>query len=155
MNEETLAIELGAFRDRRGTGPCPGVSLGELATLAGDRAYSAAVYKMGYEDLLGALVLYPPLLVHYDRPQGHFALLLGLALGGDFLVLADPSTGLEVLGRADFLRRWSGYVLLLDKRDPAGKRANLGPALERAREAALGPWRLLLDRSPGAPKALR
>lgn len=52
-----------------------------------------------------------PLVVHYDRPEKHFALLLGFS--GGRAILADPASGLESLSQRQFTSRFSGAVLAL------------------------------------------
>ncbi|MCL2608351.1 MAG: cysteine peptidase family C39 domain-containing protein [Treponema sp.] len=69
------------------------------------------VYRMNWDELAQALAGgFAPLIVHYDRPSGHFALLLHIE--GDFAFVADPSYGLALVDRATFLRRFSGNALL-------------------------------------------
>jgi len=53
---------------------------------------------------------FSPMIIHYDEPDGHFALLLHVER--DFAFVADPAFGLSLVDRATFLRRFSGNVLL-------------------------------------------
>jgi hypothetical protein len=85
------------------------VSLAALAGLARQAGFETRAWRAEFERLATLLKESAPLLVHYDRPQGHFALLL--AAGPDGVVTADPARGLELLTRAQFLARWSGVVL--------------------------------------------
>jgi ABC-type bacteriocin/lantibiotic exporter with double-glycine peptidase domain len=52
-----------------------------------------------------------PLLVHYDRPQKHFALVLDVE--AERVITADPARGIEVLSREEFEARWSGVALFV------------------------------------------
>lgn len=91
------------------------------------RAWRAAWDRL--PDLVGRAA---PLLVHYDRPQTHFALLLHAGPRG--VVTADPARGLELLSRAQFEARWSGVAA--EVTDPG--RPGLGRgAVEAAVAAAL------------------
>jgi hypothetical protein len=94
------------------------VSLGELVRLARDLGLTARPWKLGFDRLGALLGNSAPLLVHYDRPQGHFALVLSAGPRG--VVTADPARGLELLTRDQFLARWSGVVLeVLDGVNPS------------------------------------
>lgn len=142
VDEVGLALGLGEGGSRTQAG----VSLGDLGRLAASRGYLWEAYQLELAELEAAVDLYPPVLVHYDRPQGHFALVLARATKGEVagaFVVADPATGLQVLAREDFLRRWSGKALLLGKPREAVSPAVPSPALGLAVQAALGPMRLL------------
>lgn len=107
-------------------------------------------FRMDLAGLGSALASgFAPAIVHYARPRPHFALLLGRA--GVGLVLADPAAGLEVLGLAEFSRRWSGAVVLAEpgSLSPEG-RGRLFAALEGAVAR-----RELLERGAAARAALR
>lgn len=113
------------------------VSLAELARLSQERGLEARAWRMDYDQLLGASMELP-LLVHYDRPRGHFALLL--RVGPEGVVVADPSRGLELLTRQQFGDRWSGVAL--EVVDPA-QPARGASAVETAADSALGRARLI------------
>ena len=49
-------------------------------------------------------------MVHFSEPDGHFALVL--AVERDFVIVADPARGVELVALHNFLSRWSGAVLL-------------------------------------------
>jgi predicted double-glycine peptidase len=103
------------------------VSLDDIRRLVEAQGLSVRVFRMNGEELLHAADKgFVPAFVHYDRPRGHFALLIGARRrrGGDTVfVTADPSRGTEVLSAGDFLARWSGAVLLVDPAcfSPEGK----------------------------------
>ena len=70
---------------------------------------------MDWEQLDQALVRFAPVLVHYDRPDPHFALAVGIRQG--WMITIDPSRGAELLSKDEFLKRWSGAVLLVAAKD--------------------------------------
>jgi predicted double-glycine peptidase len=85
-------------------------SFADMEALLSARGFSAAAYALDYPGLLGAAGRYAPLIIHYARPAGHFALVL--AADEEGAVVADPSFGVERLGRGEFCSRWSGSALL-------------------------------------------
>lgn len=113
------------------------VSLEDLRIILCDRGFLAEAWEMCYEGLVKACASYAPLLVHYDKPRGHFVVLLGADAGG--VIVADPAEGLVFLSSADFGLRWSGNTLLA--RLP-GASPDEG-LLAAARAAAAGPMALL------------
>jgi len=93
------------------------VSLAELVRLVRDLGLTARPWKVGFDHLPTLLEASAPLLVHFDRPQGHFALLLSAGSLG--VVTADPARGLELLTKEQFLGRWSGAAVeVLDGGNP-------------------------------------
>jgi predicted double-glycine peptidase len=67
---------------------------------------------MDYTQLCETLGRYAPVLVHYDKPDAHFALVL--AADSDSTVCTDPARGTECIAVTDFLKRWSGATLVVD-----------------------------------------
>lgn len=118
------------------------VSLSELLSLLRARGFAAAALKLSYAELERAAAAFPPVLAHYERPRGHFALVLTTAQG--LVATADPAEGCVLLNRADFEARWSGYVILAcgpdSGPDSAALAAAIGQCLGRRRllEAAVG-----------------
>jgi len=141
--EDGLFADLvSALAARGGGARDPGlrsVSLGDLRLILEGRGFAAEAYKMGFEGLVRASATYAPLLIHYDRPRGHFVVLVGALAEG--VVVADPASGLLFLTRRDFEARWSGAVLLarLPGREPDGR------IMDSALSAALEPATLLRD----------
>lgn len=108
------------------------VGLIELVRLARGLGLEARPWRAGFDRLPGLLAVSAPLLVHYDRPQGHFALVL--SAGPDGVVTADPARGLELLTRGQFLSRWSGIVLeVLDLLNLDAGRALVDAAVRKAK----------------------
>ena len=139
--EEELYSELVSILAGKGSGSgesgVRSVSLGELRLILEGRGFVAEAYKMGFEGLAKAGDAYAPLLIHYDRPEGHFVVLVGVLADG--VVVADPASGLLFLPRRDFEARWSGAVLFarLPGREPDGR------IMDSALAAALDPAALL------------
>jgi len=145
-----LASLLGRYRglpttesDLLGTDAGPGqtvkrVSLAALAHAARSRGLTFDAWRARWDDLPALTASATPLLVHYDRPRPHFALLLSVGPRG--AVTADPARGLELLGRDQFLARWSGVVCRVV--DPARPGAGRSEA-EAAAASALARGRLL------------
>ena len=140
--DELFADLVSALEARDGGSRDPGlrsVSLGELRLILEARGFVAEAYRMGFGGLVKAGAAYAPLLIHYDRPQGHFVVLVGTLADG--VVVADPASGLLFLPRRDFEARWSGAVLLarLPGREPDGR------LMDSALAAALDPAVLLRE----------
>jgi predicted double-glycine peptidase len=91
------------------------VSLAGLKSLLVARGFVAAACQMSFSQLVEAVARYPPVLVHYDAPKPHFALVLAVREEG--VITADPAEGTVLRSRSDFERRWSGYALLAARPD--------------------------------------
>jgi ABC-type bacteriocin/lantibiotic exporter with double-glycine peptidase domain len=108
-----------------------------MEALLAARGFACAAYALDYGQLEGAAARYAPLVAHYDKPLGHFVLVLTARDG--MLVVADPASGLQRLERRDFEARWDGYVLLAARPGAAPRRG----VLDAAVASALAPARLL------------
>jgi uncharacterized protein len=86
------------------------VSFDELARIFGDYGFSAKGVRMNWEQLGSALERYAPIVIHYARPDRHFA--LALHSKGGWIITLDPALGCEILSREQFMERWSGAALL-------------------------------------------
>jgi predicted double-glycine peptidase len=113
------------------------LSLAQVRRLLELSGFEAKGYRMSFQQLAAVAKLYAPILVHYDRPQKHFALLLGVE--GDQVVTADPARGVEVLSADQFLARWSGAALFVANREAV---RNLG-RIETVVDGALARHKLL------------
>ncbi|MDR2447785.1 MAG: hypothetical protein LBD58_10965 [Treponema sp.] len=72
---------------------------------------AARAYKMDWEGLRDALAKgFAPMLIHYDKPNPHFALLLHIE--GGYAFAADPAKGFEFVDKREFERNYSGNALL-------------------------------------------
>jgi predicted double-glycine peptidase len=75
-------------------------------------------YKMDWAELVDTLKKnYAPILINYDKPQPHFALLLHLENG--FAFVADPAKGFEIVDKPAFEKNYSGNALLTASRTAA------------------------------------
>jgi uncharacterized protein len=87
-----------------------GVSFEGLAKILADYGFSSKGVRMTWDQLSVALESFAPIIVHYDRPDRHFALALSARKG--WIILMDPALGCELLSEAQFMARWSGAALL-------------------------------------------
>lgn len=125
-----LALE--RLRDLTGTDRA-GTNLLGLLKAAEQLGFSARGVKGPYE----ALPQVPlPAVAHVrtDEDLGHFVVLHRVRKHG--VVVADPGQGVRRLTRAEFTRRWTGYLLVLVPEAP--------PAPAAAGDAPVAPWRRFL-----------
>jgi predicted double-glycine peptidase len=135
VDEYTLAIE--TFGARASEGDYR-VSFGDLKRLLELHGFAARAYGMDLDQLRAAM-RYAPLVAHYDRPDGHFVLILSFE--GETVVTADPAEGVVARGMDAFLARWSGKVLLAARPGSVARPEQMA----RAKAAALGRASLLED----------
>ena len=86
------------------------VTFFDLARIFADFGFSVKGYKMTWAQLESALIGYAPILIHYARPDRHFA--LALYAKDDWIIMLDPAMGCELLRRGQFEERWSGAALV-------------------------------------------
>lgn len=85
-------------------------SLVDLSKILTDYAIANKSYRMTYDQFVSINEKYFPVVVHYRKPDDHFALVLGICSNN--IITADPARGVEILSEEQFLYRWSGIVLL-------------------------------------------
>jgi predicted double-glycine peptidase len=107
VNELSLARE---FMTDRLSGEDFTISFADMVTILKAKGFAYAAFSMNFTQLKAAVAKYAPVIVHYDRPDGHFA--LALAVVDDQIVIADPAQGTVERERIDFEGNWSGKVLL-------------------------------------------
>ncbi len=105
-DETALAREF--FTDKLASGDLT-VSFADMAKILESRGFVWKAFRMNFEQFTAASARYAPCIVHYDKPEGHFALVLAIEDG--FVIVADPAEGSVALGRRYFESRWSGAVL--------------------------------------------
>jgi ABC-type bacteriocin/lantibiotic exporter with double-glycine peptidase domain len=156
-SEAQLILEAAALQEKaaaNGDGSAKGDGFGAdlsvVSALLDARGFASRAYRLDWTGLAAAAGRYAPLLVHYDRPDGHFALLLGFR--GEAAVVADPARGLETVERAEFERRWSG-VALAALPAPAAARATETGAPPRRDEDRLAAALARADRTRNAVEA--
>lgn len=106
-DETALAKEF--LADKWTTGDLT-VTFAEMARILEVKGFAWKAYKMNFGQLEAATASYAPVIVHYDRPEGHFALVLSLDDGA--ITISDPAEGTIALEQARFKSRWSGAVLV-------------------------------------------
>ena len=85
------------------------VSFADMAKILESRGFAWKAFRMNFEQFTAASARYAPLIVHYDKPEGHFA--LALATEDGVIIVADPAEGTIALERHAFESKWSGAVL--------------------------------------------
>jgi len=106
-DETALAKEF--LADKLATGDLM-VTFAEMARILEARGFAWKAYRMNFGQLAAAAASYAPLIVHYDRPEGHFALVLSVHDGA--ATISDPAEGTIAMERVHFESKWSGAVLV-------------------------------------------
>jgi hypothetical protein len=98
--------------------PETGTSFLGLEQAAVAKGCAADGFRMSYETLQEQLTTYPtPVIVRTLNPEPHFSVLL--AVGKDYVYLADPALGNTLLRKHVFLRQWyipkteEGFVFIV------------------------------------------
>ncbi len=86
------------------------VSIRDLIAVLAGEGFDARAYRMDFGELGLAVSRAAPVIVHFDRPEGHFALVLDIR--DDFVVVSDPALGTLICEKNDFLGVWSGVAIL-------------------------------------------
>jgi uncharacterized protein len=123
-DETSLALELfSTGKEENFT-----TSFADMIRLLRAHGFACQAYNMTFTQLGQAVAKYAPVIIHYGKPEGHFALVL--AMSDSTLVTADPAQGTVAQERGAFESAWSGYVLLaaLPKQKP--KREIVAAAVE-------------------------
>ena len=104
-----MPVGLQQMRDLAGTDRS-GTNLLGLVQAAETLGFSARGVKGPYEAL--AQVPLPAIAHVQDEPGlGHFVVLYRVTTRG--VVVADPARGIQAQSRAEFCRRWTGYLLVV------------------------------------------
>ena len=83
-----------------------------------------------------------PAICHYEQGTGHWVTVY--AAGPNYVVVADPDSGVRRLRRAEFEQRWSGYVLQIQPGPEFRRKADESPPLQIFVRMVLAERRLLL-----------
>ena len=102
-------------------------SLADLSKILTDYSIANKAYKMTYGQFMNVDKKYFPIIVHYSKPDEHFALVLGIR--DNNIITADPARGVEILTEEQFLYRWSNIVLLSTSRERLLNRRRLNKAI--------------------------
>ena len=116
------------------------ISFADMALILNAEGFVWKAYRMSFDQLEQAAAAYAPIIVHYDKPEGHFALLLSVR--GRELVTGDPAEGTILRGRDYFESRWSGAVIVAVKPEGTLNKKELEAAVIWARSRSA-----LLDKS--------
>jgi len=123
--------------------------LAAIAAEAGIRAYPRRLDPRGLDSALS--MGFAPIVLHYARPDPHWALLLGKGRGG--YEVGDPARGLELVDEASMAWRFSGAAMLVD---PSSLDAGLSLRLAEARKRAEESFDFLAATGAGpSPEPLR
>ncbi len=106
------------------------MTLADARRLVERAGLDARGFRLDWKALSAAAAQFAPILVHYDKPRPHFALVLGM--DAERVVCADPARGLEVISRNEFENRWSGAALFVASQETHRNQARLERAIELA-----------------------
>lgn len=107
------------------------VSLADMASAFESRGVAVRAFRLDWEGLADLVSKgYAPLVVHYDKPEKHFALLLGFKDGRAITI--DPARGLESLSREAFEERYSGAAMALASKTIKPELALVSEAVAKA-----------------------
>jgi predicted double-glycine peptidase len=91
------------------------VSFLSIAEYLKTQGIQSRSYKMDWETLEDTLKKgYAPVLIHYEKPDPHFALLTHVEGGCAFI--ADPARGFGLMDRRWFMKNYSGNAMLTASR---------------------------------------
>ncbi len=107
------------------------VNFSDMASIFTIREIASKAYKMDWNGLISIIDKgFAPVIVHYEKPEKHFALLLGFNDGRGITV--DPARGLESISKSEFMKRFSGNVLVLASRTAVKNVEMLNKAIKYA-----------------------
>jgi len=107
------------------------VSLADMSTAFSAYGLSSKAYKLDWDGLIQVIGKgFAPLIVHYEFPEKHFALLLGFRDGRAITV--DPARGMESLSREQFLARYSGVAMAAGGKQKAVNEKTIAAAMDYA-----------------------
>lgn len=114
LKEAGVGAEGGGGRPADGAGPPPtegrSLTVAGMLTLIEGAGLLTQGFRLKEAELRAAAQRFAPVVVHFAKPEKHYALLL--SAGRDHFVIADPSRGLISISRRRFLHLWSGVALL-------------------------------------------
>jgi predicted double-glycine peptidase len=94
-----------------------GFSLLDMKSWLGSRGLRADGYKVSLDDI--AKTGLPGIALISVRGYRHFVVIKGVR--GSEVLIGDPSTGLTVMPRKDFLAVWNGIYFIINDEQPLGK----------------------------------
>jgi ABC-type bacteriocin/lantibiotic exporter with double-glycine peptidase domain len=91
------------------------VSLLAIADCLKQYQIQGRAYRMEWETLDDSLKKgFTPIIIHYEEPNPHFALLLHLE--PQYALVADPAVGINLVAKKTFTKHYSGNALLTASR---------------------------------------
>jgi ABC-type bacteriocin/lantibiotic exporter with double-glycine peptidase domain len=91
------------------------VSFLDIADCLKQYQVQSRAYRMDWEALDDTLSKgFTPIIIHYEEPNPHFALLLGLE--PQYALVADPAVGINLVDKKTFTQNYSGNALLAASR---------------------------------------
>ncbi|MDX9826295.1 MAG: cysteine peptidase family C39 domain-containing protein [Spirochaetia bacterium] len=106
------------------------ISFAVMAEILEKKGFLQKAYKMDYEQLCQATERFAPVIVHFSKPKGHFALVL--AVNDHWILVADPAEGCIFIEQSCFQERWSGALLAAIGTKTAKNSALLAEAIDSA-----------------------
>lgn len=132
--EDEIAILAGTYTEM-------GTSMLGLRNACRAKGYEATGYRMTLPQLKAVVNDEGlPVIAHYREPLAHFAVVV--AVDEDAVLVSDPASGCVTLPLDDFLRRWSGAVLVVrpkgfvDRERVARRRAAVAERRRSLRDAS-------------------
>ena len=110
------------------------LSLQQIMNIFSAYGYLSKTYRADVANLIKAVDLYAPVIVHYEKPDLHFAFVL--YADDKCLVTADPVSGIEVQTVTAFQKRWSNIMLLIQMPKDKLNKNLLNDTVKRALEKA-------------------
>lgn len=132
--EDEMAILAGTYTEM-------GTSMLGLRNACRAKGYAATGYRMTLPQLKAVVNGEGlPVIAHYREPLAHFSVVV--AVEEDAVLVSDPASGCVTLTLDDFLRRWSGAVLVVgpkgfvDRERVARRRAAVAERRRSLRDAS-------------------
>ncbi len=110
------------------------LSLQQMMNIFSAYGYVSKTYRTDIVNLIKAVKLYAPVIVHYKKPDLHFAIVL--YADDKCFVTADPVSGIEVQTVTAFQKRWSNIMLLIKMPKDKLNKNLLNDTVKRALEKA-------------------
>lgn len=106
VNEDILISKF--FKDLQKTKE---MSMAQMIKVFKLYGYKSKAYKVNTPNLIKAVKIYAPVIVHYNKPDMHFVFIL--YADDKHVITADPVSGIEIQDVSVFEKRWSGFMLLI------------------------------------------
>ncbi len=104
------------------------MSVMEIHTVLNEIGLTNNAYWLDWKRVLLGTSQFGPVIVHLEKPQGHFAIALGEVDSlGELLLLGDPARGTIIVSRSWWNRHASGAAVVIEAE---GRRDAVYPALD-------------------------